>query len=202
MIKNVANAFDFIQRLYDETATLVREIERLLGSEPECFMIGRPSGYGISTRGSIGLEQQNVNRWLTRRFAVFFVPESAFKSQGAQTVTPLPTANLMYLRFLLDGYNSFNFDEKPITAPSLLFGVLHDASSPNGRKNKFEQLMAGFEYTEAKLLSDLPNVDLNEAYGSITGTLQIVPLLTLTDSESVNDHVIQPLLQQWRRVVD
>ena len=75
MIKNVANAFNFIQRLYDETVTLVREIERLLGSEPECFKIGRPSGYSISTKGSNSLEQQNVYWWLTRRFAVFFVPE-------------------------------------------------------------------------------------------------------------------------------
>ena len=202
MIKNVANAFSFIQRLYDETATLIREIERLLGSEPERFMIGRPSGYSISTKGSNSLEQQNVNLWLTRRFAVFFVPESAFTSKGGQTITPLPTANLMYLRFLLDGYNSFNFGENPIGAPSLLYGVLHDAARPSGKTNSFEKRMTAFEYMEAKLLSDLPNVELGGATGSVTGALQIVPLLTLTDSEAVNDHVIQPLLQQWRRVVD
>jgi len=107
MIENTVNAFNFIQRLYDETATLIREIEGLLGDEPECFMIGRPSGYGISTRGSTGLEQQNVNRWLTKRFAVFFMPEDVLKLQKGQTVTPLPTTNVVYLRFLLDGYRSF-----------------------------------------------------------------------------------------------
>ena len=198
MIKNVANAFDFLQRLYDETATLVREIERLLGSEPECFMIGRPSGYSISTRGSTGLEQQNVNRWLTRRFAVFFAPESAFNSHGAQTVTPLPSGSLMYLRFLLDGYDSFKFGKTSFDAPTLLFGVLQDASCPNGKKNKFEQLMNEMEYVEAKLLSNLPNIELNEAYVSVKGRLQAVPLLDLTDSLAVDTKVIQPLLQRWR----
>jgi len=202
MIENVTNAFNFIQRLYDETATLIREVERLLGAEPECFMIGRPSGYGISTRGSTGLEQQNVNRWLTRRFAVFFIPESAFKSQKAQTVTPLPTENLIYLRFLLDGYDSFKFGEDSIDAPSLLYGVLHDASSPTGKNHKFEQLMAGFEYTEAKLLNNLPDVKYNEAHGAVTGQLQIVPLLSLTDSLVVEQKVIQPLLKQWRKKAD
>ena len=200
MIENAANAFNFIQRLYDETATLVREIEGLLGDEPECFMIGRPSGYGISTRGSTGLEQQNVNRWLTKRFAVFFVPEHIYKLKQGQTVTTLPTAGVMYLRFLLDGYSSFSFGGKEIDAPSLLFGVLHDASCPNGKKKKFEHLMGDFEYLEAKLLKDLPAVGLDEVSVMVSGTLQIVPLFTLTNSEAVNDRVVQPLVEQWRQV--
>jgi len=201
MKENVANAFDFIQRLYDETATLVHEIEGLLNDEPECFMIGRPSGYGISTRGSTGLEQQNVNRWLTKRFAVFFVPEQIHKVQAGQTVTPLPTENVMYIRFLLDGYSSFTFGGNPIGAPSLLFGVFHEASCPNGKKKKFEKLMGDFEYLETKLLRGLPKVELNEASVKVSGTLQIVPLLTLTDSKAVNDKVVQPLVKQWRQVV-
>ena len=200
MIENVTNAFNFIQRLYDETATLVREIEKLLGTEPECYMIGRPSGYGISTRSSTGLEQQNVNRWLTRRFAVFFIPEDVYKLRQGQTVTTLPTTNVMYLRFLLDGYKSFSFGGNPIDAPSLLFGVLHDASSPSGRKKKFEHLMGDLEYLEAKLLRGLPEVGITEANAVVSGTLQIVPLFNLTNSEAVNDQVVQPLVEQWREV--
>ena len=200
MIENVANAFNFLQQFYDETATLVHEIEGLLSDEPECFMIGRPSGYGISTRGSTGLEQQNVNRWLTKRFAVFFIPEHIYKRQSGQTVTTLPTENVMYMRFLLDGYNSFTFSGKPIDAPSILFGVLHKASCPNGKKKKFEQMMVELEYLESKLLRDLPKVNLNEASVEVSGTLQIVPLLTLTDPKAVNDNVVQPLVEQWRQV--
>ena len=128
-------------------------------------------------------------------------PESAFKSQRAQTVTPLPTENGMYIRFLLDGYSSFTFGGNPIGAPSLLFGVLHEASCPNGKKNKFEKLMGDFEYLETKLLRGLPKVELNEASVKVSGTLQIVPLLTLTDSKAVNDKVVQPLVKQWRQVV-
>lgn len=200
MIENVANAFNLIQRLYDETATLVREIERLLGTEPESFMIGRPAGYGISTRGSTGLDQQNVNRWPTRRFAVFFVPENTLESKGGQKVTKFPTEKVVYLRFLLDGYDSFNFNGMAISEPSLLFGVLKDTVCPNGRKKKFEAVMADFEYIEAKFLKNLPNISLNEASVSTNGEMQVVPLFSLTDTEVVNSRVIQPLLAQWREV--
>ena len=200
MIKNVTNAFNFLQQFYDETATLVREIEGLLSDEPECFLIGRPSGYGISTRGSTGLEQQNVNRWLTKRFAVFFIPEHIYKCKSGQTVTALPAENIMYVRFLLDGYNSFTFNGKPIDAPSILFGVLHKTSCPNGKKKKFEQHMTEFEYLESKLLRDLPIVNLNESSVEVSGILQIVPLLKLTDPKAVNDNVVQPLVEQWRQV--
>jgi len=128
---------------------------------------------------------------------VFFSPESLYKNQK---ITTLPTASVMYLRFLLDGYNSFSFSGKLIDAPSLLFGVLQNVSSPNPTIKKFENIMSHFEYLEAKLLSGLPEININEANVMASGTLQIVHLFNLTSSEAVNDQVVQPLVKQWREV--
>ena len=75
-------AFDFIQKLYLEVSYLIKEIEGILHEEEEKFIIGRPSGYGISARSSTGLESNNVGLWLLREFAVFFIPKIKQRSQA------------------------------------------------------------------------------------------------------------------------
>ena len=63
-------AFDFVQKLFLEVSYFIKEVEGLLLEES--FIIGRPKGYQISARSSLGLEPVSVNMWLLRRFAVFF----------------------------------------------------------------------------------------------------------------------------------
>ena len=75
----ITNAFSFIQKLYNESSYLLKEIEGQLSESSEKFLILKPSGYSISSRSSTGLEPNNVNFWLLRKFAVGFVEESKIK---------------------------------------------------------------------------------------------------------------------------
>jgi len=191
--------FRFVQRLYDEVATLIREIEGTLAEEPEQFMIGRPSGYGITTRGSTGLDPQNVNRWLTRRLAVFFVQETETDLKGGQTRTPLaPGLRILYLRFMLDGYDAFSYDGEPLEVPTLLFGVLEGPSSKREQWNKFENIMTHFEYVEPQLYDDLPKLEIDNNYVQVHGHLSRVDLFDLENTEELGLRVIEPLLTQFR----
>ncbi|MCK5099062.1 MAG: hypothetical protein KAR45_13225, partial [Desulfobacteraceae bacterium] len=54
--KQIKNAFEFIQKLYNESSYLVKEIEGQLSESEYKFQILRPSGYSISARSSTGLE--------------------------------------------------------------------------------------------------------------------------------------------------
>jgi hypothetical protein len=49
IIEQTNLAFDFIEKLYLESSYLIKEIEGNLNEEEEKFVIGKPSGYGIST---------------------------------------------------------------------------------------------------------------------------------------------------------
>ncbi len=98
-------AFDFIQKLYLEVSYLIKEIEGILHEEEEKFIIGRPAGYGISARSSTGLESTNVNLWLLRKFAVFFVPEDKTRVERGQTITEIDdNLKILYLRIILRDY--------------------------------------------------------------------------------------------------
>ena len=74
--KQIKNAFEFIQKLYNESSYLIKEIEGQLGENEYRFQILKTSGYSISARSSTGLEPNNVNLWLLRKFGVAFVGES------------------------------------------------------------------------------------------------------------------------------
>ena len=103
IIEQTNLAFDFIQKLNLEVSYLIKEVEAMLSEEEERFIIGKPSGYGITSRGSTGLETTNVSLWLLRRFAVCFIPEGETKIQNGQTVTELhDNLRILYLRFFLN----------------------------------------------------------------------------------------------------
>jgi hypothetical protein len=73
IVEQTRLAFEFIEKLYLEASYLVKEIEGMLAEEEEKFIIGRPSGYGVTTRSSTGLEPNFVRLWLLKKFGVFFV---------------------------------------------------------------------------------------------------------------------------------
>ena len=117
IIKQTKLAFEFLQKLYFEVSYLIKEVEGLLAEEDETFIIGRPSGYSISYRSSTGLEPKNVDLWLMRTAAVFFVPEVDTESGRGQTHTPLePEIKVLYLRIVLD--------DDEIDQPYVQFGVM------------------------------------------------------------------------------
>ena len=81
----IKNAFDFIQKLYNESSYLIKEIEGQLAESEYRFQILRPSGYSISARSSSGLEQTNVNLWPLRKFAVGFVESTDAEAPNERT---------------------------------------------------------------------------------------------------------------------
>src|SRR5687768_10694162 len=112
-------AFEYLQKLYLETSYFIKEVEGLLGKENEEFIIGRPSGYGITTNRSAGLESRNVELWSLRKMAVFFVPRAFTLVKGGQTFTKLDSnTKVIYLRIVLDA--------KSFLEPKVYIGILYD----------------------------------------------------------------------------
>ncbi len=154
IIRQTALAFDFIQKLYLEVSYLIKEIEGTLQEEEEKFIIGRPAGYGISARSSTGLESNNVNLWLLKKFAVFFVPEERTKLERGQTITELSKdLKVLYLRIVL---NDINIDE-----PTIYSGVLYNIQKKPQAKwvSKFESIMGHIEYNDDKIFKKPQEID-------------------------------------------
>jgi len=197
LVEHTKVAFQYIQRLYNETAMLIREVELLLAEEPESLKIGRPSGYGITVRKATGLAATDVQQWPRRRLAVFFTPEPA-RVKG-HTDTPLgPDCRVMYLRFVLDRYEHTEFAGKALSEPAVFFGVLWGVHSPNNKVKKFEQCMTNLEYIEHKLMRELPNVDIEDNACSMQGRLSMLPLFDLVDVGSVAQLLVKPWLAMYR----
>lgn len=198
--KTIANqtklAFDFIQKLYLEVSYLIKEMEGLLYEEPEQFVIGRPSGYGITTRSSTGLESMNVNLWSVRKLAVFFVPEQLTELKGGQTITQFSdTLKLLYMRVVLD--------ETSTTEPMIYVGVLHDIhKNVNLDKwpGKFEHLMGHLEYQEKKVFANPANINYADGAVSLRGKLTAHDLYDINDSETIVKKIITPALKMYRAV--
>lgn len=191
-------AFDFVQRLYDETALLIQEIESAFAAVPEQFVIGRPSGYGIITRRSSGLEPSNVKRWPLRKLGVFLVPESRTSLEGGQTRTPVDQP-VLYLRVLLDEYRRARFGGVELEAPTVIFGVF-TAITLKKKFRKFEDLMSHFEYYEAGVFDELPTVRYEDGYVSVEGTFEAAPLFALADRAALERLVVTPALALYRRL--
>lgn len=71
LIEQNNNAFDYIEKLYLETSYLIKEVAGILEDEEENFLIGKPSGFQISSTASSGLEPNYVKSWLLKKFSVF-----------------------------------------------------------------------------------------------------------------------------------
>ena len=120
IIEQGSLAFDFIQKLYLEVSYLIKEIEGILREEEEKFIIGKPGGYSVSARSSTGLESVNVNLWLLRKFAVFFVPEDKTERKGGQIITRIDeNLKVLYLRIVLN--------DRSVNQPTLYSGVFQAA---------------------------------------------------------------------------
>ena len=196
IIEQTNLAFDFIQKLHLEVSYLIKEVEAMLSEEEESFNIGKPSGYGISTRSSTGLETNNVSLWVMRRFAVCFIPEAQTKIAGGQSVTELhDELRILYLRFVLNGKN--------ITEPAVYSGVLRDIKTgPRGQKfKKFENFMGHFEYVNDRLFENPEDINYEDGTLSIKGELAKVNLYDVNNSEAIRTKIVEPSLALYRESV-
>lgn len=184
-------AFDFIQKLYLESSYLIKEVESILFEEPEQFRIGKPGGYGISTRVSSGLDANYVKYWIMRKFSVFFVPKSKTETKGGQVITPLlDDLKILYIRIILN-------DESE-KEPKILIGSIYDIHSKKDLK-KFEPFMAHIEYNDHKIFKNLSSVSYEDSYIILKGEFIQRDLFDITDSSSINSKIIQPGLHIYRR---
>jgi len=191
--KQIINAFDFMQKLYNESSYLIKEIEGQLGENEHRFQIFKTSGYAISGRSSNGLEPNNVNFWLLRKFGVAFVSEIDTELKTGQNHTKI-TDNLkvIYFRIILN--------EIKESEPKLIFGVFYDIKKHKDSIKKFENLMGGFEYIDHKLFEKFPDIDYEDGDKSIKGKFEKVNLLDLNTSEDLIDKVINPVIDIYENV--
>ena len=195
IVEQTKLAFDFIQKLYLETSYLVKEIEGILKEEAENFIIGKPSGYGISSRSSTGLEASNVPSWLLRKFGVFFVEEAIAEIKGGATITKLDQAlKVFYLRVLLD--------DPKIHEPTIYSGVFYDIEkNPDNKKfTKFEHVMAYLEYQDAKVFINPQKINHESSYMSIKGKFITKHLYDINNSEDIRKLIIEPTLELYRSI--
>jgi hypothetical protein len=185
-------ALDFIQKLYLELSYLIKEIEGLLSQEDEAFVIGRPSGYGVTTRNSTGLETINVNLWLYKKLAVFFAPKDSIELRKEQTVTDFsPDSKILYLRIVLM--------DKDLREPTVYIGVLKNFEKK--RKAwpvKIEQVMDYIEDNENKVFGGGEIIHFDDVNISFTGRLLAIPLFDIDSSQVIYNRLIAPALKIYR----
>jgi hypothetical protein len=191
MALQIKNAFEFIQKLYNESSYLLKEIEGQLSESG--FQILRPSGYGISARSSTGLEQNNVNLWLLRKFAVGFVEKIDSEHSTSQSSTEInEQLKVLYFRITLD--------EKGLSEPKLIFGVFYDIMKFKDWVKKFENLMGSLEYVDNKLFAKFPDIEYGDGTFKIKGKFKKVNLLDINSSDELIEKVINPALKLYAKI--
>jgi hypothetical protein len=192
LIEQTHLAFDFIQKLYLEASYLVKEVEGILYEEEEKFIIGRPSGYGISSARSSGLESSNVTQWLMRKFSVFFVPEDKTKLERGQTITKIDeNLKVLFFRIVLNN--------KDIKEPKIFSGILYNIKKkPQVKWNKIENAMGHIEYHGDKIFKNIKDIDFEDGYIKFQGKFDEINLFKINDSESILRKIIKPSLELYR----
>jgi len=185
------NALNFVQKLYFEISYLIKEVEGLLHLEDEEFIIGRPSGYGVTSGKSTGLEPANVESWLSKAFTVFYVPDKETKLQSGTTTTPVHNQ----LRVLL---LDIELEGKKNKIPRIIAGVLYDIRSKRNNYTKFEHLMFEFVYSRDKIFASAPELNYEDSYLSMKGNLFNLPLFSVQTSEDITQKIVGPMLAQYR----
>ena len=186
-------AFDYIQKLYFEVSYLIKEMEGLLSEEKEEFVFGRASGYAVTARSSNGLEPANVNLWMYKKLAVFFIPKANTHLVKGQTITRFEdNPKILYMRVILD--------DKDIPEPLIYCGVLKDfkKKKKSAWPEKIEQYMANLEYYENKVFADYENIDYGDNNVSFKGKLARSNLFDINTSENIVDKLITPSLVLFR----
>lgn len=190
-IKQTELAFDFLQRLYLEASYLIKEIEGLLYEEEDLFVIGKPEGYGVSTRGTKGLEPNLVNLWLLRKFGVFFAPETRVRPGGVSTTKVDASLKVFYLRVLLN--------ERDLGEPKIYSGVIYDVHAKSKEYSKFEKVMGYIEWNDEKIFRDKKSINYEDTKLKLRGKLIENNLFDINSSEDIYKLIIMPSLKLYRK---
>ena len=193
LVAQTRRAFDFVRKLFFETSYLVKEVEGQLQQEPEAFVIGRPSGYGVTTRTSSGLEPMNVEHWLPDNFTVFFCPEAETKLASGQTVTEFKKGlRLLILHIDLSG--------KDLKHPRILCGCVEEIVNRNRAWKKFEHVMSQFAYYGKKIFGDIVAHGNHDGTNfSLKGEFKELPLFSIKSSDDIRSKVVEPMLKLYRK---
>jgi hypothetical protein len=191
--KQIKNSFEFIQKLFNESSYLIKEIEGQLSESEYRFQMLRTSGYAISSRSSNGLEANSVNFWLLRKFGVAFVEETKTEIKKGQNVTEINNdLKVIYIRIVLD--------DKKENAPQIIFGVFNEIEKYKSDIKKFENLMGHFEYSDNKIFAKFPMVDYKNAYFKVKGKFKKVNLLDINSSDELIKKVINPVVKLYEEI--
>jgi hypothetical protein len=192
LAEQTQNAFDFISKLYFETSYLVKEVEGQLQQEDEAFVIGRLSGYAVTTRTSSGLDAAKVEMWFPRSLTVFFVPEELAEMRRGQTHTALADS----LRVLLLHIELYG---KHLDEPRVLAGYISNARSKRKDWTKFESLLHKFAYRRRQVLDTIPRISYEDATCSFEGELFEEPLYSINSAEDVQTLLVRPMVDLYRQ---
>lgn len=191
LVVQAKSAFDFIQKLYFEISYLIKEIEGILQEEE--LVIGRPSGYGVSTKTSTGLESNNVENWLPKSFTVFFCQKDLSKMNQGITITNIQNS----LKVLLIHIELF---DKGINNPKITYAIIADIVSKKSKWEKFEYLLSRFAYNGKKIFSNGPNIEYEDGYCSFKGKFHTENLFSINSSEELKKKIVDPMLELYRKV--
>lgn len=192
LVRQTANAFDFVTKLYHETAYLIKETEGLLQQDEEQFVICRPGGYQMTTNTSRGLEPVYVENWLPRSVLASFCPESVTRLHGGQTITDFSSGLKVIVL-------SIEFTGKDIPEPTVLAGCVWNIKSKKATIKKWENLLFEFSNYRRKVFSSLPDIDYEDSYCTFQGRFIRLPLFSVTDSEDVYELIVKPVIEIYRK---
>lgn len=194
IIEQTRVAYQHLQKLYFEISYLIKEVEGLLGKEAEEFIIGRPSGYGVTTNRSVGLDSNNLDLWSMRKMAVFFVPKETTVEKNGTTITKFEKKpKVIYMRIVIDA--------KGLPEPKVYAGIFYEFKDKGkSGMEKVEQLMTHLEYREAQAFKNPYEIAYEDAYLSFRGKLFEVNLFDINSSEDVHAKIVLPVLKLFRRM--
>lgn len=192
LAEQTQSAFNFISKLYFETSYLIKEVEGQLHQEKEEFVIGRPSGYAVTTRTSTGLDPTHVEMWLPKDLTVFFVPKALTETRRGQTYTPLTESlRALLLHMQLHG--------KHLDEPRVLAGCISQVRSRKESVKKFESVMWTFAYHTSKVFDALPAISYEQASCSYKGQVYEEPLYSINSAEDVEKLLVRPIVELYRQ---
>ncbi len=194
MTEQTTLAFDFVQKLFLEVSYMIKEAEAMYRDEPEEFVIGKPGGYAISVRNSRGLDTTNVDLWLYRKFAVFFVPKEKTEIKGGQQSTGITDdLKIIYMKIVLQ--------DRSVSEPTVFSGIIYNIVNKGKAKwiSKFEHCMGHLEYYDEKLLKTPDNIKYDDTYISFNGKLLDIPLFAVNSSEAIREKIVLPSLKLFKQ---
>ncbi len=181
-------AQDLLIKFFNETATLIKEVEGQLKRLPEEFVMLQTTGYGVITIGSAGIEFPDL--WLSPYFGVVFAPSKFVEKDKRGTKTKQqPPLKVVFMKIVLRDDN--------IKEPEMWLGVLNDIEF-HASYAKFEKVLSHLFYSLIKYEKKWQDkrgpfvIESTESkWLKFKGKLIRLDLLSLTNSEDVSNKIIK-----------